>query len=338
MTDAVDLSISQDPGQPQEAAAKLAGEDGLEARLRPVLEELDKDRESQKNELLFRIAAGAMGAGAIAVVCALAAVGTFGAGLAGLFVAVYFLPPLIAAVGLGIWAIQPRQLYISTYKSNVLPVVAGTFGPFKYDESGRIGEDRLRGSTLLPNFDDYKSEDKFTGSYKGVDIELAEVKMTRVQGNDKDRETVTLFKGLFVLLSTSRPVDGKTVIKRDAGAIANWLGEKFGGMQRIPFDDPAFEDRFEVHATDAVEARSLLTPDFVERLTTLASRIGDGRLQAAFYDEQLLVMVPNDKDLFEPPSIFTSVLQDTGVTRISRQLGDVMSIIDILRLDGQTGA
>jgi len=287
--------------------------------------------------LLFRLAAGVMGAGAIAVVCALAAVGAFGADLAGLFVAVYFLPPIIAAIGLGIWGIQPRQNYISTYKSNVLPVVAGTFGPFKYDESGRIGEDRLRGSTLLPNFDDYKSEDKFTGSYKGVEVELAEARLTKEQGSGKDRKTVTVFKGLFVLLSTHKSVNGKTVIKRDAGAIANWLGEKFGGLERVALEDPAFEERFEVYGTDQIEARYLLTPAFMERLTTLAMHMGNGRLQAAFYDERFFVMVPNSSDLFEPPSIFTSVTKDTGVKRISQEFGDVLSIVDILKLDERTG-
>lgn len=340
MTDTTDMAnvpMPQEGEQPQTPAAAPAGSGGLESELRPVLEELDKERESQKNELLFRAATAVLGAGALAVVCALAAVGTFGAGLAELSVVIYLLPPVLVAVALGIWAIQPRQRYISTYKSKVLPVIAGTLGSFEYNESGKISESRLRGSTLLPHFDDYKSEDKFTGSYKGVGIELAEVKMTREQGSGKDRKTVTVFKGLFALLSTHKTVNGKTVIKRDAGAIANWLGEKFGGMERIALEDPAFEERFEVYGTDQVEARYLLTPAFMERLTALATHMGDGRLQAAFYDEQLFVMVPNKKDLFEPPSIFTSVVKDTGVTRISREMRDVLSIIDILQLDQQTG-
>ena len=335
MTDTVDGSIPQKGGQPQDAAA--APPAGAEGQLRPVLEELDKEREKQKNELLFRIAVAVLGAGALAVVSALAAVGTFGAALADLDVGVYAILPIGAVLGLGFWAIQPRQRYISTYKSQVLPVIAGTLGSFTYDEKGKIGESRLRGSTLLPHYDDYKSEDKFTGSYKGVDIELAEVKLTREQGSGKDRKTVTVFKGLFALLSTHKTVNGKTVIKRDAGAIVNWLGEKFGGMERVSLEDPAFEERFEVYGTDQIEARYLLTPAFMERLTALAMHMGDGRLQAAFYDEQLFVMVPNQKDLFEPPSIFTSVLKDTGVARISRELGDVLSIIDILKLDEQTG-
>ncbi len=335
MTDTADTPVA--PAGIEPPAADAASAAGLEGQLRPVLEGLDQERESQRNELLFRVAVAVLGAGALAVVSALAAVGTFGAALADLDVLIYAIPPVVAAIGLGFWSIQPRQRYISTYKTQVLPVIAGTLGSFRYDESGKIDLGRLQGSTLLPRHDDYKSEDKFTGSYKGVDIELAEVKMTREQGSGKDRKTVTVFKGLFALLSTHKPVNGKTVIKRDAGAIANWLGEKFGGMDRVALEDPAFEDRFEVYGSDQIEARYLLTPAFMERLTTLAGHMGDGRLQAAFYDDQLFVMVPHHKDLFEPPSIFTSVLKAPGVARISREFGDVLSIIDILKLDERTG-
>ena len=337
MTDTMDMPIPQDGAKPAEPSAKTAESGGLEASLRPVMEELDRQRESQKSEFMFRVAVAVLGAGALAVVSALAAVGTFGNGLQGLHFPFYVMPPLGAAVGLGLWANKPRRRYISTYKSRVLPAIAGSLGEFRYDEFGRIGTDRLTASTLLPHHDDYKSEDKFTGSYKGVEVELAEAKLTKEQGSGKDRKTVTVFKGLFVLLSTHKAVTGKTVIKRDAGAIANWLGEKFGGLERVALEDPAFEERFEVYGTDQIEARYLLTPAFMERLTTLAMHMGDGRLQAAFYDERFFVMVPNAKDLFEPPSIFTSVMKDTGVKRISREFGDVLSIVDILKLDERTG-
>ncbi len=337
MTDTMDMPIPQDGTQPAESQANAPEPGGLEASLRPILDELDRQRESQKSEFLFRVAVAVLGAGALAVVSALAAVGTFGGALQGLHFPVYVIPPLGAAMGLGYWANQPRRRYISAYKSRVLPAIAGSLGEFRYEEDGKIGTGRLTASTLLPHHDDYKSEDKFTGTYKGVDVELAEAKLTKEQGSGKDRKTVTVFKGLFVLLSTHKSVKGKTVIKRDAGAIANWLGEKFGGLERVALEDPAFEERFEVYGTDQIEARYLLTPAFMERLTTLAMHMGDGRLQAAFYDEQFFVMVPNSKDLFEPPSIFTSVTKDTGVKRISQEFGDVLSIIDILKLDERTG-
>ena len=128
MTDIVDGAMPEEGAGPQQAAPT----GGVEAQLRPVLEGLDRERESQKNELLFRIASAVLGTGALAVVGALASVGAFGAGLASISFVVYAIPPLIAAVGLGFWAVQPRQRYVSTYKSQVLPVIAGTLGSFKY--------------------------------------------------------------------------------------------------------------------------------------------------------------------------------------------------------------
>jgi len=335
MTDIVDLSIPRDGAAPPAAPEAGAGE--LEARLRPALETLDAERRKQKSEFVFRIAVSVLGMAALCVLSGLVMVGMFGAALQSLDFWIHVVPLMLALGAFAFWANKPHQQYVTAYKSRVLPVVAESLGRFTYDESGRISEDRLLGSTLLPNYDKYKSEDRFKGTYKDVDVDLAEVKLTKKKGSGKNRRTVTVFKGLFVLLETHKAFSGKTVVKRDAGAIANWLGEKFGGMERVSLEDPEFEKHFEVYATDQVEARYLLTPAFMERLTALANDMGGGRLQAAFYDDKLFVMVPNTGNLFEPPSIFKSVLQHTGVARIARELGDVLSMIDTLKLTERTG-
>ena len=335
MTDIADLSIARDGAPPP--AAPEAGPGELEARLRPALKSLDAERQTQKSEFLFRIAVSVLGMAALCVLSGLVMVGMFGTTLQSVDFWAHVVPLMLAFAGFAYWTNKPHQQYVSAYKSRVLPVVAESLGRFSYDETGRISEDRLLGSTLLPNHDKYTSEDRFKGSYKGVDVDLAEVKLTKKKGTGKNRRNVTVFKGLFALLETHKTFSGKTVVKRDAGAVANWLGETFGGMERVALEDPVFEEHFEVYATDQVEARYLLTPAFMERLTALAKDMGGGRLQAAFYEDKLFVMVPNRGNLFEPPSIFKSVVQHTGVTRIARELGDVLSMIDTLKLNEQTG-
>lgn len=338
MTDSASLSVPLG-GTPSSGplSESASGAPDLESQLRPALEEIDRERQTQRGEFIFRIAVAVLGAVAAGVLALLAFSGVLGGGLQGFGLEAYAIPPVLAAALLGVWADRPRRRYVSAYKARVMPAIAGSLGEFSYDEKGKIPAKRLLGSTLLPTHDSYKSEDMFRGSYKQVDVELAEVKLTKQQGSGKNRRTVTIFKGLFALLSTHKAFSGKTVVRRDAGAIGNWLGEKFGGLERVRLEDPEFEQRFEVYATDQIEARYLLTPAFMERLTALAGHMGGNRLQAAFYDEQLFVMVPLSRNLFEPPSIFKSVLQDTGVARIARELGDVLAMVDVLKLNQNIG-
>lgn len=335
MTDTVDFSLPKD-GSQQAAPPPPSDAVGLDARLRPALEELERGREAQRGEFLFRIAFAVLGAGALAVVSGLAMVGALGAGLSGFNIVIYALPPLVAVGGLGLWASQTPQRYIADYKSQILPAIAGALGDFHYDAAGKIGEQRLTGSTLLPSHEDYHSEDMFFGHHKGVEVALAEVKLSREQGSGKDRKTVVAFKGLFALLSTQKALSGKTVIRLNAGSKANWLGGTFGGLEQFVPDDLAFDNRFEVYTTDKAEAAPLLTQALLERLTALAGHLGGGGLQAAFYEDQFFIMVNNDKDLFEAPSVFKSVLKDSGVTRIASEFRDVLAMIDSMALDERT--
>lgn len=335
MTDTMDLPHPGEGSHPT-APASTAEAGGLDTQLRLTLEELDRARTAQRGEFYFRIAVAVLGAGALAVVSGLAMVGVLGPGLRDLNIVAYAMPPLAAAVLLGLWASLPGRRYVADFKQQVLPAIAGALGDFHYDATGKITPQRLTGSTLLPSHEEYHSEDLFFGHYKGVEVALAEVKLTREQGSGKDRKTITAFKGLFALLSMQKAVAGKTVVRRESGAVANWLGGTFGGMEQFVPEDLAFDNRFDVYTSDQAEARQLLTPALLERLTTLAGHLGGGSLQAAFYDDQFFIMVPNPKDLFEAPSIFTSMHKNAGVNRIAGEFRDVLAMIDGLSQDERT--
>lgn len=334
MTDTMDMSHPTD-GSQTSVSPSPEGTGDLDARLEPALEELDRLRRAQRGEFFFRIAVTVLGVGALAVASGLATVGALGAALQNLGPLVYAVPPL-AGIGLGFWASLSSRQYKSGYKQQILPAIADVLGDFHYDAAGKIGAQRLTGSTLLPSHEEYHSEDLFFGHHKGIEVALAEVKLSREQGSGKDRKTVTAFKGLFALMSLQRRVSGKTVVRLNAGSTANWLGGTFGGLERFVPEDLAFDSRFEAYTTDKAEAAPLLAPVLLERLTALAGHLGGGSLQAAFYEDQFFVMVNNDKNLFEAPSIFTSVLKDKGVTRIAGEFRDVLAMIDGMVEDGQT--
>lgn len=331
MTDILGHSGRWQPGN-----ALPPGIDPLESRLRETLEAIDRKRLARLNAFRFRIAVAGIAVVMASALALLAYTGVLGHGLGRLHFGLYFLAPLAVVGVLAQWVDEPRRDYGSDYKSRVVPEIASTLGHFDYFEYGWIDPDLIIGSTLIPVHDNCHSEDLFRGTYAGIGVELAEVRLSKIQ-HGPDRKTVVVFKGVFVLMSTDKTYAGRTVVRRDAGAISNWLAGSVGGLERVVLEDPEFEDQFEVYASDQVEARFLLSPDFMERLSALASDMGDGRLQAAFYDDKLFVMVPNARNLFEPPSIFTSVLTDAGIACIARELSGVLSMVDTLLPDRRTG-
>lgn len=330
MTEILAVSELDDPGRPPPDI------DPLGARLRPTLEAIDRERLTRLKAYWIRIDLAAVAFVLASVLALLAYFGVLGSSLDRLHSAFYFLAPVATVAALWHWVDVPRRDYVSEFKARVIPEVASTLGDFDYFEHGWIDPDRIIGSTLIPVHDRCRSEDLFCGTYAGIDVELAEVRLSKVQHGPK-RESVIVFEGVFVLLSLGRTFAGRTVVRRDAGAIYNWLAGSVDELERVVLEDPAFEDQFKVYASDQVEARYLLSPAFMERLSALAGDIGGGHLQAAFYENKLFIMVPSSENRFEPPSIFTSVLDDTGLARIAHELGEVLSMIDALKLDERTG-
>lgn len=237
-----------------------------------------------------------------------------------------------------IWAMRPVKKFKSAVKSEIYPLIFRFFGnDFVYQENGPLSAKSLERSDLIPYFEDEKREDYIKGSYNDVILEMTESKLTKETGSGKNRQTVTVFKGLFILLSMNKNFSGKTLVKKDFGRLGNWFSQKFGDKENVKLEDPEFEDKFEVFSTDQIEARYLLTPSVMERLLTLANIFRSGALQCSFYDDKLLLMIPSDQDRFETGSIFKPATFVDEINTILQELPMVFRIIDVLKLDQRTG-
>lgn len=324
--------------------------DALHAELGPKIERLEADRVACRQEISRRLGIG------VRVILAtfvfppslLIGLAVLNGGFGALTVDALklFLLPLpvvfVLVVIYCLWASEPGRAFVESYKTTILSAVAEAVGGFQYVHDGRIPMDRLEPSSLIPGHDIYESEDLFRGAYKGVEIELAEAELVDivVTTDRKGRTTtrrVVLFSGLFVLYSMNKRFSGRTVVCSAFSAPSNWRSGDGGWLERVQLEDTIFEQRFEVYADDQIESRYLLTPAFMERLTAVADDFGNVAMQAAFYDKQLLLMIPLAKDRFEPPAINVSLMDDSGVQRLAGELRDVLSIVDALKLDERTG-
>ena len=184
--------------------------------------------------------------------------------------------------------------------------------------------DVLAGGGLMPSYDTRKFEDMIIGTRAGADFSLVECKLTETQGSGKNRRTVTKFQGLLVHVQYPDKFLGRTLIARDGW----WKrGKQVSGLTKVDLVSKELEDAFTVYSNDQVEARSLLTPDRMERLIALERHFKGGKLRGVF-DAGHLTIALEAKDQFEAGSVFKTLVDPTRYVQTLIEIGLLCDLID----------
>lgn len=232
------------------------------------------------------------------------------------------------------WVTQPKRQYVKAYKSEILPRIAKLLGNLDYSVNGKINMAKLKPSKILPSHNTYSSEDYFSGTYKGVGIEIAETEL--VSGSGKNRKTK--FKGLFFLLNLNRKnFHGHTILLSNTTKVQEWFQEKKSGLKKANMVSPEFEKRYDCYTNDQVEARYLLDPVMIEKLQDLRlsyftySNGVHKQISAAFFGKTFLfIMLPSKHNHFEHANIHVSAMNVGVIKSMRRELQSVLSLIDYL--------
>lgn len=225
---------------------------------------------------------------------------------------------------------------------------------FGYDYEAKpqsFALDRFVDTGIVPHqFKRSRLEDRISGEHNGVAFELCEVRLLAHKNDDE--ETETMFFGVMLQYTFAKPFSGVTRVLPNAPIIGRFqrAGLKaVAGSERVILEDPRFERAFRTWSTDQVEARYLLTPRFMERLTELAAHFSNPvvaaeraenagmplvhQLRLAFEGEHLLIAVPTKHDRFEGGGLFRSLLARDRITELVHELALVRDIVDVLKLE-----
>jgi len=227
------------------------------------------------------------------------------------------------------WVTKPKRDYANAYKKKILPDIAGLFGPFTYDMKGKIPMKAMKPSKIIPGHQNYKSEDLFSGNYRGVDINFSEMKLTKRSG----KNTVTVFNGLAVLLTQgTRKFYGHTILTSDQSKVGEWFTKQFKDLKRANMVDPVFERLFDVYTNDQVEARYLIDPLIIESLKALYREYNGDKMLAAFYDDHVLILIESHVNHFEPAAINVPATNERELLSMKHEIAEILSIVDRLSL------
>ena len=228
----------------------------------------------------------------------------------------------------------PKRKYHKICKHVILPQLAKILGNFDYRYKDRIDLWQLKKSKIIPRFKEVRCSDVFRGSYKNVGIEFAELHLYNEIERDKRRDIqITRFKGLYVLLDIGHiNFNGHTILNNDKDAIFGIIKLGTGGLKKAGMVDPEFEKIFDVYTDDQVEARYLLDPVMIEKITRLYNQSHGTGLRAALYESKMLVLISTEEDHFEAEDLEIPIFDGESFLRIKHDIENITSIIDKLHL------
>jgi hypothetical protein len=233
--------------------------------------------------------------------------------------------------------------YKSEFKSRVIgPLIQFIEPGLDYRPEQCISKDFFKQSGIFTQrIDRYRGEDCVLGKVGQTQIMFSEVhaeyKTTSGSGKNRRTQWHTIFKGIFFVADFNKHFNGQTVVLPDSAqklfgrfgqTLQSWA---VGRGELIKLEDPLFEHEFVVYGTDQVEARYILSPSLMQRITEFKIRTGD-RLYLSFTGSKVYVAMPIARNLFEPA--YLSCADDFKcISEYYADLALAIGIVDELNLN-----
>ena len=251
------------------------------------------------------------------------------------FIGIYFIALSYLATFFYIY--QSVNIYQTTIKTKIFPCILNFIGDFHYSPEVSDKALEYKDNGIIPSFDQENSEDHICGEYKKVSIDLFETHLQKWKGLGRNRRKETVFNGLIINMRVNNNFIGKTLVRADRGAVGNWFSKTFSDFENIKLEDPRFEDLFEVYSSDQLEARCLLTANFMERLLELITIFDDSKIELCFENNSLFLMIPLRKPMFEPGPITEPEDFIDDAQSLLKEIYLIFQIVDTLQLNMKDG-
>ena len=234
--------------------------------------------------------------------------------------------------------------YKSDFKDRIIEPLVGFVDPsLTYEKHGCIHEGLFMASDLFRHrIDAYRGDDKVSGVVGKTPFAFSEVHalyktVTYTKNGGRQEHWHTIFKGLFFVAEFNKDFNGTTVVLPDtAERLFGRLGQKLQSMntsrgELIKLEDPEFEKYFAVYGDDQIEARYILSPSLMRRITDFKVRTGR-QIHIAFNHSQVFIAISYKRDLFEP-RLMRTLLDFEPIRDYFSDLATAVGIVEDLNLN-----
>lgn len=241
------------------------------------------------------------------------------------------LPGIIAIlVGIVLVLKASNKMKSGASQNIVRGVLESVFDDVYYDPFGRISDELIKCTDLgLPHFEEIRGSDYVRGKYKGLNIEMSDVKLievTRTHTNNGYQETrTTVFEGPWLICDFGKELSADLLLVERSG-----LGKKLsrGGIKT---ESEEFNKNFRITSDNEHDAFYILTPHMMEYILEMDKK-GGGKTHMRFNRYgRVHVAINTGKDSFELKGSNVDVAQLRA--RFESELRYLTDLIDELRLE-----
>ena len=245
-------------------------------------------------------------------------------------IAVMVVGILVAVIGLMVQH-SARDEVRDYLGSEVIPVMLSqVFEDMEYEKNGYIDAGLIKSIDMsFPfQFDDVIGSDHVQGIYRGVNVELSDIRLETVfeyTVTDKDGQTKTeekrrtMFQGQWLILDFHKELSADLCVFE-------------GGRKRscqIETENVAFNEKFGVSCDSAHDAFYILTPHMMEHLMAMEKQTG-GDIYLRFLKKgKVHVAINSGRDIFEEDN-FEHIKGSELLQRFRSEVGYITDLIDTL--------
>lgn len=215
----------------------------------------------------------------------------------------------------------------------------------KYSAVARFPKQIYDSCLLFPDqrYDKSSALDDIVGDYHGVKYRVLKLsttveKVSRDKYGHKEREDEPVFQGLLVAAEFNKKFNGITAVSTDTteDVMGRWakrlqrLSTINSDLKLVDLEDPNFESQFMVRSTDPIEARYILSSNFMKQILRLQENF-DYNIQLLFKDGTMMISIPTGHDILGTVSSVRDI--DWAVKHLNKGMSDILEIFDELELD-----
>lgn len=218
-----------------------------------------------------------------------------------------------------------NENFKSKYVIQTIGQITG-FAQLQYMPNSGFSWDDIRNAAVIDCGEKkyFQKEDLLQGTYHHTKFQISDVTTQQLVHRNEKSTLEEIFSGQVICLF---PFDD---IKKSNGHIQIFQKELFSDISgwkakyKIHTENEAFQNRFQVYASDEHNAYYILTPQYMEKIIKFANTIGDF-VSMAFRDDQLFIAVRRrsmfDAVVDEPISEQTArILEDAKIIQKAKEI------------------
>ena len=222
-----------------------------------------------------------------------------------------------------------EKAFIKKHMSQaVIPqILSEYFEDVVYDSNGTVPMEQVK-DAFWGEYNRYYGSDYVKGRYKGIDIEMCDLKLQNVttrtvtddHGNSKVEEDIdTLLNGQWIIFDFHKQLSANVRVMANAG-----------GKGGIETENPEFNKKFRVSSSSPHDAFYVLTPHMMEHLLIVTANAG-GNVDFMFMKEgRLHLAVHTHRNHFETGSMKNANL-DALKEKFRSEIDFILSLVNELK-------